>query len=122
MRKLILTAIMGLGLSCFNAQSALAHPKLMETVPSANARAQSPLDIKLTFSEALIAKFSKVDLKDQAGKPVETGPATADQRDKKLLVVPLKSPLAPGQYTVEWQVVSEDTHRIKGSYSFEVKP
>ena len=93
----------------------------METVPGGQ-RAQPPQEIKLTFSEVLIAKFSKVDLKDQAGKPVETGPATADQRDKKQLVVALKSPLAPGQYTVEWQVVSEDTHRIKGSYSFEVKP
>ena len=101
MRTLILTAIIGLGLSCFNAQSALAHPKLMETVPAANARAQPPQEIKLTFSEALIAKFSKVDLKDQAGKPVETGPATADQRDKKQLIMALKSPLAPGQYTVE---------------------
>ena len=122
MAKKIFAAVLAAGAVCFNAQSALAHPKLMETVPPANARAQSPLEIKLTFSEALIAKFSKVDLKDQAGKPVETGPATADQRDKKQLIMALKSPLAPGQYTVEWQVVSEDTHRIKGSYSFEVKP
>jgi copper resistance protein C len=122
MLKNIFIVALAAGAVCFTAQSALAHPKLMGTVPSANAPAQSPHEIRLTFSEALVAKFSGVDLRDRDGKPVETAPVAADLRDKKQLIVPLKSPLAPGQYTVEWHAVSEDTHRIKGSYSFEVKP
>jgi methionine-rich copper-binding protein CopC len=28
--------------------------------------------------------------------------------------------LSAGSYTVEWHAVSEDTHRIKGQYSFKV--
>jgi len=30
--------------------------------------------------------------------------------------------LAPGRYTVRWKVLSVDTHRTEGSFSFEVKP
>ena len=106
----------------FFAQPALAHPKLTATIPAADAQAQSPQEIRLSFSEALVAKFSGLDLKDEHGKQIETGAAASDPKDRKQLIVPLKAALAPGRYTVEWQVVSEDTHRIKGSYSFEVRP
>jgi len=108
--------------SSFVVQPALAHPKLTATVPAADAQAQPPQEIRLSFSEALVAKFSGLDLKDQEGKRIETGPAASDPKDRKQLIVPVKAVLAPGRYTVEWHAVSEDTHRVKGSYSFEVKP
>jgi methionine-rich copper-binding protein CopC len=122
MNKKLFIAALTAAAFCATAPAALGHPKLMATVPPADATAQSPQEIRLTFNEALVAKFSGVDLKDQAGKPVATGSVVADPKDQKQLVVPLKSPLAPGRYTVEWHAVSEDTHRVKGSYSFEVKP
>jgi methionine-rich copper-binding protein CopC len=31
-------------------------------------------------------------------------------------------PLAPGRYRVRWHVVSVDTHRTEGEYSFSVEP
>jgi hypothetical protein len=40
----------------------------------------------------------------------------------KVLVVPIKEPLAPGKYKVELPVASDDTHRVKGGYSFSVIP
>jgi methionine-rich copper-binding protein CopC len=40
--------------------------------------------------------------------------------DQKQLIVPLQSPLAVGTYTVKWNVVSVDTHRVSGTYSFKV--
>jgi methionine-rich copper-binding protein CopC len=107
---------------CLIAQPALAHPKLTATIPAADTQTLSPQEIRLSFSEALVAKFSGLDLKDQDGKRVETGPAASDPKDRKQLIVPVKAVLAPGRYTVEWHAVSEDTHRVKGSYSFEVKP
>ncbi len=103
-------------------EPAMAHPKLLAAVPAADAQAQPPQEIRLSFSEALVTKFCGLDLKDQDGKRVETGAAGSDPKDRKQMVVPLKAALAPGRYTVEWHAVSEDTHRIKGSYSFEVKP
>lgn len=122
MVKNLFIGVFAAAAACFAAQAALAHPRLVETAPSADTQAQSPREIRLTFSEALVGRFSGLGLKDQDGKQVETGPAAASPQDKKQLIVPLKSLLAPGRYTVEWHAVSEDTHRIKGSYSFEVTP
>jgi methionine-rich copper-binding protein CopC len=99
-----------------------AHPKLKSTVPGANTSTTPPQAIRLIFSEGLIPKLSGIELKDQSGKAIETGPAAADPKDTKQLVIPIKSPLAAGQYTVDWHAVSEDTHRVKGSFSFEVQP
>jgi copper resistance protein C len=122
MSRLSYIAVLVAAVSSFAVQPALAHPKLTATVPAADAQAQPPQEIRLSFSEALVAKFSGLDLKDQEGKRIETGPAAPDPKDRKQLIVPVKAVLAPGRYTVEWHAVSEDTHRVKGSYSFEVKP
>jgi methionine-rich copper-binding protein CopC len=122
MSRLSYIAVLVAAVSSFVVQPALAHPKLTATVPAADAQAQPPQEIRLSFSEALVAKFSGLDLKDQDGRRVDTGVAASDPNDRKQLVVPLKAALAPGRYTVEWHVVSEDTHRVKGSYSFEVNP
>ena len=122
MSRLSCIAVLVAAVSSFVVQPALAHPKLTATVPAADAQAQPPQEIRLSFSEALVAKFSGLDLKDQEGKRIETGPAAPDPKDRKQLIVPVKAVLAPGRYTVEWHAVSEDTHRVKGSYSFEVKP
>jgi methionine-rich copper-binding protein CopC len=103
------------------ATSADAHPKLKSVSPTADVSSKvSPKEIKLNFSEGVIAKFSGLELKDEAGKTITTGVPMNDPGDRKQLVVPLPSPLSAGRYTVTWHAVSEDTHRVKGEYSFEV--
>ena len=101
---------------------AFAHAQLRSADPAAGAATASPKQIRITFSEAVIPKFSGVELRDQSGKLIATGPSEADPSDKTILVVPLKEQLAPGTYKVEWHAVAEDTHRVKGSYSFSVAP
>lgn len=126
-------AALALGLT---ATSAVAHPKLMSAVPAAETDANAspkesgvatkdktagaPKEIRLMFSEAVIAKMSGIVLKDEAGKPVPTGSPQTDPQDQKQLVVPVPAPLAPGRYNVTWHAVSEDTHRVKGEYNFTV--
>jgi methionine-rich copper-binding protein CopC len=103
------------------AGSADAHPKLTSASPAADvSNTVSPTEIKLNFSEGVIAKLSGVELKDEAGKKIPTGVAATDPKDQKQLVVPLPTPLTAGHYTVTWHAVSEDTHRVKGEYSFGV--
>jgi methionine-rich copper-binding protein CopC len=115
-------AVIALFASSLIATSASAHPTLKSAMPPANvAASSSPTEIRLTFSEGVIPKFSGLELKDQGGKAVATGPAATDPKDKKQLVVPLKAPLAAGDYTVNWHVVSEDTHRVEGQYTFKVE-
>ena len=56
------------------ATSADAHPKLKSVSPAAGVSSKvSPKEIKLNFSEGVIAKFSGLELKDEAGKIITTG-------------------------------------------------
>lgn len=98
-----------------------AHPELQSADPAIGAAtAASPRQIKIMFSENVIPQFSGVELKDQTGKTIATGQAATDPANKKLLVVPIMEQLQPGNYKVEWHAVSDDTHRVKGHYSFSV--
>jgi len=103
------------------ATAANAHPTLKSAVPPAEgAAASAPTEIKLNFSEGVVSKFSSVELKDQRGKSIATGKVATNPNDQKQLVVPLQAPLRAGTYTVKWNIVSVDTHRANGSYSFKV--
>ena len=103
--------------------SAFAHAELQLAEPAAGmAATASPKQIRITFNENVIPKLSGVELKDQTGKTIPTGKATTDPANKKLLVVPVNEQLPPGDYKVEWHAVSDDTHRVKGNFSFSVAP
>ena len=118
------------------ATAAVAHPKLKSALPAADMDANAapketgvatkdktsgaPKEIRLMFSEAVIAKMSGIVVKDEAGKTVPTGSPQTDPQDQKQLVVPVSAPLAPGHYSVTWHAVSEDTHRVKGEYNFTI--
>ena len=108
--------------SALIATAAQAHAKLASTNPAADAvLAESPKELRLTFNEGLIAKFSGIELKTEKGDKVETGNAMADPADNKQLSVPLPAALADGVYSIKWHAVSEDTHKLDGAYSFTVK-
>jgi len=101
---------------------AYAHPEMQTAEPAAGAATTSPKQIKITFNENVMVQFSGVELKDHDGRMIPTGKATVDPANKKQLLVPVNETLSPGEYKVEWHAVSDDTHRVKGSYSFSVAP
>ena len=117
--SLTVLALFAVGLM---ASPASAHPTLKSATPPADGAASAPRELRLNFSEGVISKFSSVDLKDQNGKKISTEKVVTDPNDKKQLVVPLKEPLKAGSYAVKWNVVSEDTHRVNGTYTFKVDP
>jgi methionine-rich copper-binding protein CopC len=103
--------------------AAFAHADLQSAEPAAGSEAAtSPTEIRITFTEAVIPQFSGVELKDQAGKRVATGKAAVNPANKNVLVVPISERLPAGTYTVDWHAVSEDTHRVRGTYSFSLRP
>src|ERR1700704_3741953 len=85
--------------------TAYAHPQLQSTEPAAGAATSSPKQIKITFNENVVPRFSGVELKDQTGKVIATGKATAAPANKKQLLVPVEEQLPPGDYKVEWHAV-----------------
>jgi methionine-rich copper-binding protein CopC len=100
--------------------AANAHPQLQSTEPAAGKSSAPPKEIRIRFNESILPQFSGIELKDQTGKSLATGKSTNDPTNRKLLIVPLKDQLLPGDYKVEWHAVSDDTHKVKGSYSFGV--
>ena len=103
---------------------AFAHAKLLSEVPAAadaaTAAAAAPVtELRLSFSEALNAAFSKVAIVDAAGAAHEATFAL-DAADAKVLVVTFAAPLAAGEYTVNWAAVSDDGHKVAGSYKLNV--
>jgi CopC domain len=55
-------------------------------------------------------------------KPIVLEPATSDPADKATLIVKFAQPLQAGSRKVNWQAVSADTHKVKGSFTFQVRP
>ena len=85
------------------ATAASAHPKLQSASPAADVSSKvSPTEIKLVFSEGVIAKLSGLELKDETGKAVATGVPANDPKDQKQLVIPIPTPLTAGHYSVTW--------------------
>ena len=101
--------------------SALAHAHLLRATPAAGGTVQMPpSEVTLRFNEKLEAKFSSVVVRDSGGKQVDKGDGAVDKSDRTVMRVQLQQPVTPGLYKVEWKVMSADTHKVDGSFTFKV--
>lgn len=100
--------------------AALAHTALESATPAKDATVTAPEALTLTFSEAVTLAFTGITLTAADGTAVTTGEATLNADTGSVLTVPLTAPLLPGSYTVEWHALSEDGHKVKGTYGFTV--
>jgi len=114
------TIILGVLAAVFVAGTADAHPHLTDASPSANTLVSAPDIIRLTYSERIIPKLSRLTLTSADGKPVKLVGATVGAGGKQLLAKPLVH-LKPGRYIVDWTAVSVDSHRVVGKSKFTVK-
>ncbi|WP_233148847.1 copper homeostasis periplasmic binding protein CopC [Shimwellia pseudoproteus] len=100
----------------------LAHAHLQQQLPAQQAvLAAAPQEIRLTFSEGIEPGFSKITLTDAKRHPVKTGQLHTLAGQQQVAIVSVDSPLAAGEYQVDWQVVSVDGHKTRGSYRFTMK-
>ena len=101
---------------------ALAHAMLDRAMPPVgSSQATAPREVVLSFTGALEPAFSTIEVRDASGAMVSSGKAQVDAKQRTHLRVPLK-PLAPGTYKVIWRVMSVDTHRTQGEFTFKVGP
>jgi len=103
------------------ASAAFAHAQLQRAVPPVGGTVSSPSEIRLEFNEGVEPKFSGLTLSAQGGGAQALGAPSVDASDNKALIVKIFKALAPGVYTVNWHVVSVDTHHTQGSFQFTVK-
>ncbi len=112
-----------LGAALALATAAHAHPLPRSADPKPDAvLSASPTEIRIGFSEGLVAAFSGLELDDASGKQILLGASAVDPNDTKVLYAPIPTKLASGAYRVKWHAVGDDTHHVSGHYSFEVKP
>jgi copper resistance protein C len=103
------------------AGAAWAHAFLDHASPAVGATVAAPKEVSIWFTEQVEPAFSAIVVTDAAGNRVDQGGTHPDPANPMLLHVALK-PLAPGAYEVRWHVVSVDTHRTQGDFSFTVAP
>jgi hypothetical protein len=104
------------------ATAAFAHAELEKASPAVGGTVASAREIRLTFSEGVEPKFTKVSLTGPGGAAVPLGAAKTESGNQAVLIAPIAKPLAAGVYTVHWHAVSVDTHHTQGSFEFTVKP
>lgn len=101
--------------------AAHAHAMLDRAMPPVGSTvAAAPREVVLTFTEKLEPAFSSIEVRNEAGAAMQAGKATAGAQATQLRV-PLKA-LPPGTYKVIWRVLSVDTHRTQGDFTFRVGP
>lgn len=101
------------------ARPASAHSDLVQAEPPPGAQlAESPSEIRLTFSEP-VAADSRIDLLTDEFQRIEGLVPQFNPAQPEQVYSPVP-PLEPGVYTVQWAAVSDDGHEISGSYSFSV--
>ena len=109
------------GVLALSPMAAFAHPMLVRSTPKVGAKIKAPEQVSLWFSEKIEPIFNRIEVTNGAGMHFEEGKPTPDGSDKALLHVSLK-PLPAGMYKVRWRVSAADTHKMEGSFSFEVEP
>jgi copper resistance protein C len=98
--------------------AAQAHAMLDHASPLVGSTVVSaPKEVVLWFTENLEPAFSSIEVRNAQGTAVQSGKAQVSGGTQ--LHVPLKS-LPPGTYTVNWRVLSVDTHRTQGDFTFTV--
>jgi hypothetical protein len=99
-------------------ESAWAHAYPAFSTPQDGATVSSPpREIIIRFTEGVEIEFSRIEVKNAKGEVVNLGKVR--QLAPETLATELK-PLSPGVYTIDWQVLSVDTHVTEGRLRFSV--
>ncbi len=109
------------------APEAFAHARLLRAAPAGGAEVSAaPAQLDLWFNELLESGFNFVtvfpasELGAKKHANLAKGKPVVDARDRTHLTVPLQ-PLPPGEYIVEWRVLSRDGHTAPGRLTFRVR-
>jgi methionine-rich copper-binding protein CopC len=119
-RHTIIAAGASAALALSAATAAFAHAHLVRATPAEGGTVKdAPPEVMLKFSERLEPAFSSAVIRNAAGKQVDMADAHVDLADRTVVRVSLPA-LVPGIYTVEWRVMSSDSHRMQGTFTFRV--
>lgn len=101
--------------------AAQAHATLLGSSPEAGSVvAKPPAAVVIRFDQEIQPVAGGTDVVNAADRSVLGGPPHNAANDVRKLVIPLKSQLPDGDYTVRWRIVSTDGHIVSGVLAFGV--
>ena len=107
-------------LFCARIQPAFGHAYPIIVSPAdGTALKESPREIRMQFTEGVELAFSRITVKGAKGEVV--GQGKLRQLADDTVAIDLK-PLSAGNYTIDWQVLSVDTHITEGTLHFTFSP
>ncbi|MHA7154536.1 copper resistance CopC family protein [Arthrobacter sp. TMN-50] len=99
-----------------SAPSASAHDELVGSNPESGASVEAlPAAVELTLSSVPSGIGSEVEILDADGENWAQGDVSIVDR---IASQPVKAGAPAGEYTVNWRVVSSDSHPIEGTFAF----
>ena len=99
------------------AAPALAHAMLDHASPRVgSSQPTGPHEVTLWFTQKLEPAFSTMTVTDSSGQRVDAGRPSISGN---VMRVPLRAVKA-GTYRVAWHVLSVDTHKTEGTFTFRV--
>lgn len=109
---LVLLALLGV------AGGGSAHAVYESSIPPANGHAPADLEyVEVRFSEDVLPDYTSIDIIDQQGQSIATGPVQFDEDAPNVVRRPIGM-LGDGVYAVNWRALSIDTHTTRGSFLF----
>ncbi|GAA1497211.1 copper resistance CopC family protein [Paeniglutamicibacter kerguelensis] len=113
---LVLLAFLSLTVVIFPATAAQAHDVLVGTNPEDGATlSTAPSTIGLTFSNTPIALGAEILVFDGNGTNWADGPVSIVDNQVSQAI---RAGAPAGKFTVQWRIVSSDSHPIEGTFSF----
>ena len=98
-------------------EEASAHAMLDRAEPRVgNTVASPPREVTLWFTQKLESAFSGITVTDAAGQRVDSGKARVSGNQMSVSLRPGGS----GTYHVNWHVLSVDSHKTDGNFTFQV--
>lgn len=116
----VLGRVLVVGVLCVLAFPAVAgaHANLLSTEPRNGAVLSSPPSVaRFVFDDAVRVVSGVRAIRNGGGSVLSGKPRLERER---ILVVPLRSGLADGDYTVLWRALSDDGHKLAGVIAFSV--
>lgn len=99
---------------------ALAHATLRRADPPVGGRVPlAPGELRLEFSDAVVARTSRVDLVAPDSQRFSLH-VIGDSVNAKVLVAHVPELRIAGEYRVEWRLIGPDGHAVTGKYGFTI--
>jgi methionine-rich copper-binding protein CopC len=126
-KQILVSAGIAIILIWLGTASALAHAQLIKAVPADRAELkQAPAKVELWFNELLEDGFNSIeviradDLSNKNPVNLAKGKPKVDPADATHLEVELPA-LEPGEYAIQYRVLSRDGHTAPGRVMFRVQ-